>query len=128
MITNHRNYQKRLRQLTRLMDAADSGIDCSEKIRAISKSIGRFEDKHYPIDYKRGGFAPNPKKHRTVDRDTWLARHGQSTSLNRSPRAREALSELNLFRIGIPRRFIVAIRKMHEANLKAAPHPKFKPS
>lgn len=63
-----------------------------------------------------------------IDRDTWLARHGQSTGLNRSPRAREALSELNLFRIGIPRRFIVAIRKMHEAKFKATPHPKFKPS
>lgn len=64
----------------------------------------------------------------TIDRDAWLARHGQSTSLDRSPRAREALSELNLFRIGIPRRFIVTIRKMDEANLKATPHPKFKPS
>ena len=93
--TNHRNYQKRLRQLTRLMDMDDSGIECHEKIRAISKSIGRFEDKRYPIHYKRRRLS-NGAKHSTIDRDTWLVRHGQWFSPKRSDRAIKARVEHSL--------------------------------
>ena len=123
--TNHRNYQKRLRQLTRLMDMDDSGIECHEKIRAISKSIGRFEDKRYPIHYKRRRLS-NGAKHSTIDRDTWLVRHNQPLSPTRSSRARQARHESELFRSGMSRLFVYKWRKNIEARASAKPHPKFK--
>lgn len=105
MKTNHRNYQKRLRQLTRLMDMADSGIECHDKIKTISKSIGRFEDKRYPIHYKRRRLS-NGAQQRTIDRDTWLARHGQATDEKRSERALSAREKSTSDRTGISAKMI----------------------
>ena len=72
---------------------ADSGVECHDKIKTISKSIGRFEDKRYPIHYKRRRFS-NGLKQYTIDRDTWLARHNQPLSPMRSPRALEGRADM----------------------------------
>ncbi len=68
----------------------------------------------------------NPKY--TIDRDTWLARHGGGKSIFRSDRARRARYELELFQLGMSRLFIYKWRKNIDARANAKPHPKFKPS
>lgn len=66
-----------------------------------------------------------PTSKYVIDYDTWLARHGQCWSLERSARARLARIELNLFQIGKLRHIIDKHRQIHEAKAKATPHPKF---
>jgi len=74
--TNRQNYAKRLRRLNRLMDAADSGANCADKIRTLTKSIWRFENKHYPLACKRCRVIPALRRQYAIDTDLRYARRG----------------------------------------------------
>jgi len=108
--TNRQNYAKRRRRVKRLMDAADSGANCADKIRTLTKSIWRFENKHYPLACKRCRVIPALRRQYAIDTDTRHARRG-----NHSQR-RGHTQKRRLY--GTFKRFVKQIHAKLKANLK----------